>query len=90
MGVAVKLQAEGVIVLPRELQRKYDFEEGSMFTVIDLGEGALLLVPGKSNLARFGDKVAQIMEEEGVSLEEMLEGLRKERERYYREHYEKA
>jgi len=90
MTVAVKLQTEGVIVLPRELRRKYGLKEGATFTVIELGEGAFLFVPGTSHLAYFGDKVAQVMEEEGVSLDEMLEGLKEERERYYQEHYGKA
>jgi hypothetical protein len=34
-----------------------------------------------------GDRVAEVMAEEEVSLEAMLEALDEERENYYREHY---
>jgi hypothetical protein len=34
-----------------------------------------------------GDRVAEVMAEEEVSLEDMLEALDEEREDYYREHY---
>ena len=35
-------------------------------------------------------RVARVMAEEGVDLEEMLEALDQERELYYREHYVQA
>ena len=39
---------------------------------------------------RLGDRVAQLMEEEGVTLDEILEALDEERERYYQERYVKS
>jgi len=49
--------------------------------------GAFLLVPRVSKVAYLGDRVAEVMQEEGVSTGELLKVLEEERETYYREHY---
>jgi bifunctional DNA-binding transcriptional regulator/antitoxin component of YhaV-PrlF toxin-antitoxin module len=83
----VQIRRKGLITLPVELRRQYNFKEGDVLTLVDLGEGALLLVPRVSQVARLGDQVADLMESQDVSLEDMLEALDQEREDYYREHY---
>jgi bifunctional DNA-binding transcriptional regulator/antitoxin component of YhaV-PrlF toxin-antitoxin module len=84
---SVQIRRKGLITLPVELRRQYNFKEGDVLTLVDLGEGALLLVPRVSQVARLGDQVADLMESQDVSLEDMLEALDQEREDYYREHY---
>lgn len=84
---SVQIRRKGLITLPVELRRQYNFKEGDVLTLVDLGEGALLLMPRVSQLARLGDQVADLMESQDVSLEDMLEALDQEREDYYREHY---
>jgi len=88
--MTVQIRRKGVITLPAELRRQYDLDEGDVFTLVDLGDGALLLTPQVSQVARLGNQVARLMEEEGVSLEEMLETLDQERETYYQKHYAQA
>lgn len=83
----VQLRSKGTFVLPKRLRQKYGFQPGDVFALVDLGDGAFVLTPQVSSLAALGDKVAGVMEEEGVALEEMLDSLEQERERYYREHY---
>jgi len=85
--VTVQIRSKGVITLPAALRRKYRLDEGDVFTLVDLGDGSLLLTPRASRLNSLGDQVAQLMAEEGVTLEEMMEALDREREGYYREHY---
>jgi len=86
-AVKIQLRRKGVLTLPVSLRRKYDLDENDVFTLEDLGNGSFLLVPRASNVARLGDRVAEVMAEEGVDLEDMLEALDHERETYYREHY---
>ncbi len=83
----IQLRDKGVITLPMSLRRKYGLRTGDVFSVSDLGEGAFMITPKSSRVAALGDKVADILQAEGVSLEDLLEGLDEERERYYREHY---
>ena len=86
-AVNIQLRRKGVFTLPVSLRRKYGLEENDVFTLEDLGDGSFLLVPQVSRVARMGDRVAEVMAEEGVSLEEMLQALDEERQEYYREHY---
>ena len=83
----VQIRRKGLITLPVELRRQYDLGEGDVFTLVDLGDGSFFLTPRGSQLACSGGQVARLMEEEGVTVEEMLEALDEEREDYYREHY---
>jgi bifunctional DNA-binding transcriptional regulator/antitoxin component of YhaV-PrlF toxin-antitoxin module len=88
--LTVQIRRKGVITLPMELRRQYSLDEGDVFTMLDLGDGSLLLVPRVSQVARLGDEVARLMDEAGVELEAVLETLDQEREAYYREHYAQA
>jgi len=85
--VSIQLRRKGILTLPVSLRRKYGLDENDVFTLQDLGDGSFLLIPQISKVARLGDRVAEMMAEEEVSLEEMLETLDDEREHYYREHY---
>ena len=86
-AVNIQLRRKGILTLPVSLRRKYGLAENDVFTLEDLGNGSFLLIPRVSNVARLGDRVAEVMAEEEVSLNEMLKALDDERENYYREHY---
>jgi AbrB family looped-hinge helix DNA binding protein len=85
----IQIRKKGSLTLPAEMREKYGLNEGDVFTLIDLGEGSFLLTPRLSQVNRLGDRVAEILKEEGVSQEELLNALDEERQRYYREHYAK-
>ena len=83
----IQIRRKGMITLPAELRSRYGLNEGDVFTVEDLGDGTILLVPRVSQAVRLGDRVAKMMEGEGIGIEEILEALEEEREDYYRQHY---
>lgn len=83
----VQLRSKGTITLPVEMRRRYGLAEGDVFTLVDLDNGTFLLTPGISQVARLGDQVARLVEEQDVTLEALLEALDQERETYYRDHY---
>jgi bifunctional DNA-binding transcriptional regulator/antitoxin component of YhaV-PrlF toxin-antitoxin module len=83
----VQLREKGVLTLPIDLRRKYNLRPGDVFTLVELGDGGFLLSLKSSRLAALGDKVAEILDQEGVSVEEVLQTLDEERERYYAGHY---
>ncbi len=85
----IQIRKKGNLTLPIELRNKYDLEEGDLFTLIDLGDGSFLLTPRISQVNRLGDRVSEILKEEGVSLDDLLSTLDEEREHYYRDHYAK-
>ena len=86
----VQLREKGVITLPISLRRKYGLRPGDVFTLVELGDGAFTLTPKVSRVAALGDKVGEILQEAGVSVEEVLLTLNEERENYYHDHYTDA
>jgi bifunctional DNA-binding transcriptional regulator/antitoxin component of YhaV-PrlF toxin-antitoxin module len=86
----VQLRDKGVFTLPVGLRRKYRFNTGDVFSLVDLGEGAFALVPMVSRVDELADRVSEILKAEGVSFEDLLQTLEEERERCYSEHYTDA
>jgi bifunctional DNA-binding transcriptional regulator/antitoxin component of YhaV-PrlF toxin-antitoxin module len=86
-AVNIQLRRKGILTLPVSLRRKYNLDENAVFTLEDLGNGSFLLIPKISEVARLGDRVAEVMAEEDVTLEDMLEALDEERKNYYRDQY---
>ena len=87
LTTTIQIRGKGSLTLPMELRRKYQLNEGDSFTLVDLGDGSFFLTPRILQLERLGDRVAQALEEEGVTLDDLLGALDEERERYYRERY---
>jgi bifunctional DNA-binding transcriptional regulator/antitoxin component of YhaV-PrlF toxin-antitoxin module len=87
VSTTLQIRTKGSLTLPVELRRKYGLNEGDIMTLVDLGDGAFVLYSGVTAVDRLGDRVAQLMAEEGVSLDEVLEALDEERQRYYQERY---
>ena len=86
----IQLREKGVITLPISLRRKYSLRPGDVFSLVELGEGAFALTPKPSRVAALGDKVSEILQDAGVSVEDVLQTLAEKRERYYSEHYANA
>ena len=87
MNTTIQIRKKGSLTLPAELRAKYDLDEGDIFTIIDLGDGSFVLTPRVSRVNRLGDRVAKILKDEGVTLEDLLSALDEEREQYYCDHY---
>lgn len=85
----IQVRKKGTFTLPMDLRAKYGVDEGDVFTLIDMGDGSFLLTPRISQVNRLGDRVAEMLSAEGVSLDDLLNTLDDERERYYQERYAK-
>ena len=85
--MTLKKPFKGVITLPISLRRKYSLRSGDVFSLVELGEGTFALTPQSSRVAALGDEVSQMLQDAGVTVEEVLQTLDEERERYYSEHY---
>ena len=86
-STVVQIRRKGIITIPVKLRNQYALAEGDILTLEDLGDGTFLLVPRVSQVARLGDRVAEVLEEEDVTTEDILRALEEERETYYQEHY---
>jgi bifunctional DNA-binding transcriptional regulator/antitoxin component of YhaV-PrlF toxin-antitoxin module len=86
----IQIRGKGGLTLPIELRRKYHLSDGDVYTLVDLGEGAFVMLPGVSMVERHANRVTQIMAQENVSLDDVLNALDDERQEYYRQQYEQG
>jgi bifunctional DNA-binding transcriptional regulator/antitoxin component of YhaV-PrlF toxin-antitoxin module len=87
LSTMIQIRSKGSLTLPMELRRKYQFNEGDILRLIDLGDGSFLITPQATTVDRLGDRIAEMMAEQDVSLEDILDALDQERQKYYRELY---
>ena len=88
--ITVKIRRKGVITLPADVRRRHRLSEGDALTLVDLGEGVLMLLSHASEVARFSNEITGQLEAGHISLEDLLPALDEERETYYREHHQEA
>lgn len=80
----VKIRRKGTITIPVKLRKEYKLEEGQTFSVIDLGEGTILLTPKVSQVDKLANQIAEKFKDEGITLEDLLQALNELRKTYNR------
>ncbi len=86
MNTTVQVRKRGVLTLPAGLREKYGIREGDTFRVIDL-DGIFVLTPMVPMVPELAEEIERARLEAGLSVEELVKGLREQRERYYQEKY---
>jgi bifunctional DNA-binding transcriptional regulator/antitoxin component of YhaV-PrlF toxin-antitoxin module len=89
LDMAIQVRKRGVLTLPAELRQKYSIEEGDTFRLVDL-DGIFVITPMVPMVPELAREIERLRLEAGLSIEELLENLRQERERYYQEKYAEA
>ena len=89
MESTVQVRKRGVLTLPSELREKYTIQEGDTYRLVDMN-GIFVLTPMIPMVPELAREIERFRQESGVSLEELLNGLREERERYYQENYDSS
>ena len=78
----VQVVRRGIITLPKELRDNNNIEEGDMLTLIDLGDGVVVMSPQRSRVDEIANKLAKEWQDSGETLESMLTTLREVRAEY--------
>jgi bifunctional DNA-binding transcriptional regulator/antitoxin component of YhaV-PrlF toxin-antitoxin module len=85
MTIAVQMRAKGNVTIPVELRQKYGFEEGDVFTLVELGDGSFVLTPRVSLVPKLVAEMEAIRTEAGVTLDDLLSGLSEMRRQLFQE-----
>ena len=80
----VKIRRKGTITIPAKLRKEYKLEEGQKLTIIDLGNGAILLTPIVSQVDKLANQIAEKFKDEGITFEDLLRELIELRKTYNR------
>jgi bifunctional DNA-binding transcriptional regulator/antitoxin component of YhaV-PrlF toxin-antitoxin module len=88
MKLTIQVRERGVVTLPAELRAKYNIENGKIFHLVDL-DGIFVFVPMVPMVPELAREIERIRLEAGLSGDEFLDDLRKQREVYNMEKYGK-
>ncbi len=82
----VQLRERGVVTLPKRLRERYGLGAGDVLSVLDL-DGVFVLSPRAAVVPELAAEIERLRVEAGLSTDDLLAGLRAERQRYARERY---
>ena len=81
---SIRLRERGQITIPRSVREDLDLNEGDILNWVQIGD-ALVLSTRTLQVPGLADRIADLMDAEGVSLADLLSGLKEERESIWRE-----
>jgi len=81
---AARLRPRGQVTIPQPVRESLSLNQGDILTVVQLGD-TVLLTPQKLRTPALAEQFTQIMEDEGVTLADLLAGLAEERASIHRE-----
>jgi AbrB family looped-hinge helix DNA binding protein len=84
MDSTVQVRDRGVLTLPAELREKYGIRAGDTFRLVDL-DGVFVLTPMVPMVPELAREIERARIEAGLSTDDLLRGLREQRERYQHE-----
>lgn len=82
----IRIRNQGALTIPVKLREKYNLKEGDLLHLLDL-DGIFVLTKNEPELIELAAEIERERIEMGVSVQEMLDGLRDQRSRYYQERY---
>jgi len=86
MESTIQVRKRGVVTLPADLREKYAIREGDTYRLVDM-DGIFVLAPMVTMVPELAHEIERFRQESGVTTDQLIQGLREERERYYLEKY---
>jgi bifunctional DNA-binding transcriptional regulator/antitoxin component of YhaV-PrlF toxin-antitoxin module len=83
-----EIKARGQLTIPKKIRQMKHLEEGQTVSLVPLGD-VVIIMPRRLELDEARRRITKILKETGVSAEDMLAGLVRERETLYGERYAK-
>ena len=88
MDSVIQVRNRGVITIPAEIREKYGIENGDIYRLVDL-DGVFVLTPLVPMVPELAREIEQARLEAGLNIEDLLNSLREQRQRYTTEKYGK-
>jgi AbrB family looped-hinge helix DNA binding protein len=82
----VRIQEKGQVTLPAAVRKRLGLKKGDLVAVVATPDG-VLITPQEVVASKALDQIGAILREQGLSLEELIEAGRGEREALLRELY---
>ncbi len=86
--IMAEIKSRGQLTIPKKIRVMSRLEEGQIVTIIPVGD-SVIITPKRLQLEDARREIKRIMQEAGISPEDLLAGLQEEREEVYQETYGK-
>jgi len=83
-----EIKSRGQLTIPKRIRVMSRLEEGQIVSIIPVGD-SVIITPKRLELDEARREMKKILRASGVSIEDLLEGLKEEREKLYQETYGK-
>ncbi len=87
-SITAEIKSRGQLTIPKKIRMMSHLEEGQIVSIIPVGD-AVIITPRRLDLDDARREIRRILKETGISPEDVLAGLKEEREELYRETYGK-
>jgi AbrB family looped-hinge helix DNA binding protein len=77
---AVRLRERGQLTVPQQFRERLALQEGDIVDFVQIGD-TLVLTPRTLRVPQVADRFADLMDEAGVTLADLLSGLAEQRHR---------
>ena len=82
----IQVRERGQFTIPAEIRRAMGIQDGDVFSLVWIGD-TLIATRKRLVAPEVATAIEALMQEEGVTLEDLLENLEQQRERYVKEKY---
>ncbi|MCC6792001.1 MAG: AbrB/MazE/SpoVT family DNA-binding domain-containing protein [Thermomicrobiales bacterium] len=82
----VRVQEKGQVTLPAKIRERLGIKKGDLVGIVETSEG-VLITRQEVVAANALDRIGEALREQGVTLEELIESGRAERDQLLRDHY---
>lgn len=86
--VIAEIKARGQLTIPKKIREKSHLEEGQVVSIIPVGD-SVIITPRQLTLDEARRQIKMILRQTGISVEEVLAGIKEERGSLYEETYVK-
>ena len=87
-SVTAEIKSRGQLTIPKKIRVMSRLEEGQVVSIIPVGD-SVIITPKKLELDEARREMKKILKASAASLEDLLAGLKEEREKLYQETYGK-
>jgi len=88
-AAVAEIKARGQLTIPKKIREMSHLEEGQVVSIIPVGD-ALIVVPKRLELDEARREIRKVLKAANMTVEELLEALKDEREGLYQETYGKT
>jgi len=84
--VTAEIKSRGQLTIPKKIRVMSRLEEGQIVSIIPVGD-SVIITPKRLELDEARREIKKILKASKVSLDDLLRGLKEEREKVYQEIY---